>query len=316
MIQKEWSDAQIRDYVSRLPIWQGPPQLEPIIGGLCNSSYKVTDSKGAYVARIGFDIPVHGIYQSSVQATAEAGSQLGVTPEVIHIEPALIVARFVSGGTLRPENIHHGPTLEKIVVLLKRLHAGSASLRPAAHYFWPFQVARRYCEIGRQKKSRLLPKLAELERIAGRLEQDVPPYTPVFTHNDLVPQNFVFDEKGEVLFIDWDYGGFGNPNFDLAAAMINSDAPADLDLRVVELYYGQRTTENWRQYRLFKVAVSLREFLWGMVQEVTSELAPELVAAGMSALYGDQKAGYEGYTDMNEARFNLMWDGYRREFGL
>jgi hypothetical protein len=36
----------------------------------------------------------------------------------------------------------------------------------------------------------------------------------------------------------------------------------------------------------------------------------------MSALYGDQKAGYEGYTDMNEARFNLMWDGYRREFGL
>jgi len=199
---------------------------------------------------------------------------------------------------------------------MKRLHAGSASLRPAAHYFWPFQVARRYCEIGRQKKSRLLPKLAELERIAGRLEQDVPPYTPVFTHNDLVPQNFVFDEKGEVLFIDWDYGGFGNPNFDLAAAMINSDAPEDLDLRVVELYYGQRTKENWRQYRLFKVAVSLREFLWGMVQEVTSELAPELVAAGMSALYGDQKAGYEGYTDMNEARFNLMWEGYRREFGL
>jgi thiamine kinase-like enzyme len=96
-----------------------------------------------------------------------------------------------------------------------------------------------------------------------------------------------------VLFIDWDYGGFSNPNFDLAAAMINSDAPEDLDLRVVELYYGQRMKENWRQYRLFKVAVSLREFLWGMVQEVTSELAPELVAAGMSALYGDQKAGYE-----------------------
>jgi len=316
MIQKEWPDAQVREYVAGLPIWRGKPQLEPIIGGLCNSSYKVTDGAGGYVARIGFDIPVHGIHQSSVQASAVAGSKLGVTPEVIHTEPALIVARFAPGGTIRPENIHHQPTLVKIVALIKRLHGGSAALHPAVHYFWPFQVARRYCEIGRQKKSRLLPKLAELERVAGVLERDVPPYTPVFTHNDLVPQNLVFDDKGEVLFIDWDYGGFGNANFDLAAIMINSDAPEDLDLLIVELYYGQRTKENWRQYRLFKVAVSLREYLWGMVQEVTSELAPELVAAGMSALYSNQKAGYEGYTDMNEARFNLMWDVYRREFGL
>jgi thiamine kinase-like enzyme len=316
MIQKEWPDAQVREYVSALPIWKGKPQLEPIVGGLCNSSYKATDGTGSYVARIGFDIPVHGIYQTSVQATAEAGSRLGVTPEVVHIEPALIVARFVSGGTLRPEHIHQPATLAKIVALMKQLHAGSAALNPAAHYFWPFQVARRYCEIGRQKQSRLMPKLAELERIAGVLEREVVPFTPVFTHNDLVPQNFVFDERGEVLLIDWDYGGFGNPNFDLAATMINSDAPEDLDLRIVELYHGQRTKENWRQYRLFKVAVSLREYLWGMVQEVTSELAPELVAASMSTLYSDQKAGYEGYTDMNEARFNLMWDGYRREFGL
>src|SRR5262245_4449197 len=222
MIQKEWSDGRVREYVSALPIWKGKPQLEPIIGGLCNSSYKVTDSAGSYVARVGFDIPVHGIYQTSVQATAEAGSRLGVTPEVVHTEPALIVARFVPGGTLRPEHIHQPATLAKIVALMKRLHAGSAALNPVVHYFWPFQVARRYCEIGRQKKSRLVPKLAELERIASALERDVIPFTPVFTHNDLVPQNFVFDDKRKVLLIDWDYGGFCNTYFDMWAFMVTA----------------------------------------------------------------------------------------------
>jgi thiamine kinase-like enzyme len=315
MIRKGWSDAEVRDYVAALPLWRGVPRLEPIVGGLCNSSYKVTDEDGAYVARIGFDIPVHGIYQSSVQASAMAGSLLGVTPEVVHVEPALIVARFAPGGTLKPADVCNPATLEKIVALIRRLHGGSAALMPAAHYFWPFQVARRYGDIGRRKKSRLMHKLPELERVAAALERQVAPFTPVFTHNDLVPQNLVFDARGEVLLIDWDYGGFGHPAFDIAAIMINSDAPAELDARAVELYYGRRTGENWHQYRLFKVAVALREYLWGMVQEVTSELAPELVAAGMSALYADQKAGYEGYTEMNERRFLDMWDGFRRDFG-
>ena len=46
--------------------------------------------------------------------TSSGASRLGVTPEVVHTEPALIVARFVPGGTLRPEHIHQPATLAKI----------------------------------------------------------------------------------------------------------------------------------------------------------------------------------------------------------
>jgi hypothetical protein len=57
---------------------------------------------------------------------------------------------------------------------MKRLHAGSAALRPAARTSWPFQVARRYCEIGRQKKSRLLPKLANWSASPGGWSRTCP----------------------------------------------------------------------------------------------------------------------------------------------
>jgi thiamine kinase-like enzyme len=316
MIEKNWSEARIRDYVLALPIWVGTPALERMVGGLCNMNFKVTDRSGAYVARIGFDIPVHGIYQSSVGATMQAASALGVTPEVVHAEPSLLICRFAPGGALGPEDIGNPRTLNKVVALIKRLHEGSARLHGAVSYFWPFQVVRRYCELGREKRSRLIDRLPELEQVANLLERDVAPFTPVFTHNDLLPQNFVFDGKGGVLVVDWDYGGFGHPDFDLAAIAVNADASHECESRIVELYYRIRTKENWRRFSIFKVMVTLREYLWGMVQEVTSELSPELVAASMSHHYADQKAGYEGYTDLNEARFNRQWDAFRREFGV
>jgi thiamine kinase-like enzyme len=286
-----------------------------MVGGLCNMNFKVADKAGAYVARIGFDIPVHGIYQSSVGATMRAASAIGVTPELVHAEPSLLISRFAPGGALGREDVADPRTLNKIIFLIKRLHEESVRLHGAVSYFWPFQVVRRYCELGREKQSRLAGRLPELERVATLLERDVPPFTPVFTHNDLLPQNFVFDGNGRVLVVDWDYGGFGHPDFDLAAIAVNADAAPEVEARIVELYYRGRTPENWRRFAIFKVMVTLREYLWGMVQEVTSELSPELVAASMSHHYADQKAGYEGYTDMNEARFNKQWELFRKEFG-
>lgn len=312
MIEPDWSQEQLRNYVAELPLWSGAPQIEFMIGGLCNTSFKVTDGAASYVARIGFDIPVHGIYQSSVQATAVAASSLGVTPRVVHTEPALIVADFATGGTVRAEHVADLPTLRRMVELARRLHTGSAALHPAVHYFSPFQIVRRYCQLLRSSGCRVADRFPELEAINGELERQLLPYTPVFTHNDIVPQNMVFDAAGAVLFVDWDYGGFGHPNFDLAGMLINADAPDSHDELVVESYYGQRSHENWHQYQLFKVMVALREYLWGLVQEATSRLAPELVAAGMSTLYADEKAGYEGYTEMNERRFVRCWEQFRR----
>lgn len=313
-IHRDSSPEALKRYVASLPLWSGSPKLEPIIGGLCNTSFKVSDAKGSYVARIGFDIEVHGIYQSSVQATAIAASELGLTPKVVHVEPSLIVAEFATGGDLKPSDIKDYDTLKKIVGVLKQLHRNAAVLKPAVSYFWPFQVVRRYAEIGRRMGSRLTPKLPRLVEICNQLERHVEPFVPVLTHNDVVPQNMVFSADRAVLLVDWDYGGFGHPNFDLAGIIINADAPDELDDEVIRLYHGQCTPALQRQYQLFKIMVSLREYMWGMTQEVTSKLSEDLVGAAMSSLYADQKAGYEGYTDLNEQRFHRLWADAAAQF--
>ncbi|MSP82302.1 MAG: hypothetical protein EXQ94_05050 [Alphaproteobacteria bacterium] len=312
-IGRDWSDDQLKNYVLRLPLWKRTPALVDLIGGLCNRSWVADDGTGRTVVRVGHDIPVHGILQTSVAAAAAAASDLGVTPKLIYAEPSLNVIAFIDGRVLRNEDMADPVLLPKVVAAYKTLHVGGDSIGSTVSYFWPFQVVRNYARLGTLRRWRMMDELPEAVRIADRLEALVDPFIPVLTHNDGVPQNMMLGKDGRVWLIDWDYGGYGHPLFDLAAICANSDASPAVEARAMELYYGTVTDRIRHQFAVFRLIINLREYLWGMVQELTSQLQGEAVKAAMAALYPDQEQGYEGYTNLNRERFYKLWNDARRE---
>ena len=315
MFDPEWSDDAIVDYLRKLNCWSGGIEVEPLFGGLCNRSFVVTDRTSRAVARIGTDILVHGIIQTSVRASMIAAADIGVSPQIRHSEPGLAIVEFIPGGCLRMEDMEgHPKNLNNIVELLKRLHQGSSHVHGSLTYFWPFQVIRNYVNVGQSKGSRLMDVLPEIIRINNLIESTVQPYTPVFTHNDTVPQNFMFDDENNIWLIDWDYGGYGHPMFDLVGVSCNADMSEESEAELFEMYYGTVDDATHRQLTAFKLALNLREYMWGMVQEVTSDLDSDNVAASMTDLYPDQEPGYEGYTNMNRTRFESNWEQYREIF--
>ena len=102
--------------------------------------------------------------------------------------------------------------------------------------------------------------------------------------------------------------------FDLVGIGCNADASIATERMLAEMYYGDLNDSLTKQLNAFKLILNLREYLWGMVQEVTSELDSDAVAASMNELYPGQDAGYEGYTNLNRDRFESNWDRYRKEF--
>ncbi len=315
MFDPEWSDDAIVDYLRKLNCWSGGIEVEPLFGGLCNRSFVVTDNNSRAVARIGTDILVHGIIQTSVRASMIAAADIGVSPQIRHSEPGLAIVEFIPGGCLRMEDMEgHPKNLQKIVELLKRLHQGSSHVHGSLTYFWPFQVIRNYVDVGQKKGSRLMDLLPEIIRINNLIESTVEPYTPVFTHNDTVPQNFMFDDENNIWLIDWDYGGYGHPMFDLVGVSCNADMSEESEAELFEMYYGTVDDATHRQLTAFKLALNLREYMWGMVQEVTSDLDSDNVAASMTDLYPGQEPGYEGYTNMNRTRFESNWERYQEMF--
>src|SRR5471032_2861312 len=110
----------LAERLSRLPIWRGPVTLEPLKGGLTNISFVAEDGTGKYVVRCGDDIPVHHVFRDRERAASRAAFEAGLSPEVVHVEPGIMVLRFVEGRTFGEADLV--ASLDRLVPLLKDCH--------------------------------------------------------------------------------------------------------------------------------------------------------------------------------------------------
>jgi thiamine kinase-like enzyme len=267
------SAPSTREIVSNLPIWRGPVAPEPISGGITNVNFKVEDAGESFVVRVGDDIPLHHVMRFNERAASQAAHRAGISPEVVHAEPGILVMRFIEGRTCTAEDIRDPARLAAIMPLLKRVHRElPRHLRGPMLAFWVFHVIRDYAHTLAEGGSRYVSRLPELLDKATELELAVGPVDLVFGHNDLLPGNFI-DDGSRIWLIDWDYAGFNSPLFDLSNLASNNEFDQELESWMLRAYFG-RTPEPrlMASYRAMKCASLLREAMWSMVSEIHSKL--------------------------------------------
>jgi hypothetical protein len=79
------SDPEV--LIRALPIWLGRIEIEPLLGGITNKNYLVTDGERRAFVRFGVDIPVHGIMRFNEQAASRAAGAARVSPKVLFATP-------------------------------------------------------------------------------------------------------------------------------------------------------------------------------------------------------------------------------------
>jgi len=245
--------------IGTLACWQGPVSLEPLQGGLTNISYVATDNGGKYVVRCGADIPAHHVFRDREVAVSRAAFEAGLSPEIVHVEPGIIVLRFVAARTFTEADLRADAL--RIVALLKTCHRDVARrLRGPANMFWVFHVIRDYV--------RLIDADPAYLALADRLEAAQVPLPIVFGHNDLLPGNLM-DDGRRLWLIDWEYAGFGTAMFDLANLSSNGEFDAAGDTALLDAYFDGKVDDGLRgAFTAMKAASLLREALWAMVSDV------------------------------------------------
>lgn len=283
------------DKVLRLPIWQGAVRAEPLGGGITNINFVVQDAQRRAVVRIGDDIPVHQILRFNELSASRAAHAAGISPAVIYHEPGALVIEFIEGRTLTAADIA-GEMLEPALQLVARAHRDIPRyLRGPSLTFWVFHVLRDYAGTLRDGNSRYLAMLQDLLQEAAQLEAAVGPIDLVFGHNDLLPANFI-DDGTRLWLIDWDYGGWGSPLFDLGGLAANNGLSERQEEQMLAGYYDRAPDSAlWRKYRAMKAAAALRETLWSMVSEIHSELDFDFAA----------------YTASNLTTYRAAFDAFR-----
>jgi thiamine kinase-like enzyme len=242
-----------------LACWRGPVTLTPLGGGLTNLSYVADDGREKFVVRCGADIPVHHVFRDRERAASGAAFEAGLSPEVVHAEPGIMVLRFLGGRTLVEADL--AADIGRIVPLLKTCHAEvGRRVRGPVNAFWVFHVIRDYV--------RLLGADPRYLAVADRLELAQVPMPTVFGHHDLLPGNFI-DDGTRLWLIDWEYGGFGTAMFDLANLSSNGAFGEAEDTAFLDRYFEGRVSNDLRRaFDAMKAASALREALWAMVSDV------------------------------------------------
>lgn len=290
------TDAKTK--VVNLSFWEGPVDPQPLGGGITNVNFTVEDASGKYVVRVGDDIPVHQVMRFNELAASNAAAAVGISPQVRHHEPGILILDFVEGKTLSEEEVCEQSRLERILPLLKRCHRDiPGELRGPALVFWVFHVIRDYGHTLVEGGSAHQSKLSDLLSNATMLEQAVGQIDLVFGHNDLLCGNFI-DTGERVWLIDWDYAGFNSPLFDLGGLASNNGLSPEQEDWMLETYFERPVDDDLRQrYGAMKCASLLRETMWSMVSEIHSDLDFD----------------YAAYTQENLARFDTALDEFNQK---
>ena len=262
---------EFENKIKSLPIWKNLENIEPLEGGITNLNFLVSDSGSKSVVRLGSDIPEHLVYRSNEIIVSEAAYQIGVSPKLIYNELGVLVLEFIESKTLEPKTVREN--LNKIVPIIRKIHDEIPNkLSGQPQIFWVFYVIKYYSNYLLNNNSPHISLIPSLLKKAEKLEKLSSPREIVFGHNDLLAANFL-DDGSKIWVVDWEYGGFNDPLFDIGGLSSNNDLDENLESEVLEMYFKEKPSKDLIiKYNAMKTASLLRETMWSMVSEITSKI--------------------------------------------
>ncbi len=281
--------------IAALPCWRAKVTLRPLRGGLSNVAFVADDGAARYVVRCGHDIPIHHVFRDRERAAGIAAHAAGLSPELIHAEPGIMVIRHVEGKTLVEADL--AANIARIVPLLETCHRDVARrVEGPANLFWVFHVDSRLPAdaAGRRnpsgRGSRALGCARRRARDSRRYRCRSSSVTTI-----CCPATSS-TTAARLWLIDWEYGGFGTAMFDLANLAANGRfAPAE-DRQLLETYFEAPVRDELqRSFDAMKVASALREATWAMVSQTHARVP------GVD--YGSHAADFAARTELALAQF-------------
>jgi thiamine kinase-like enzyme len=273
---RQWSDSDLARFVELLEpvLGQVGGKPAPLEGGITNRNYRATFGDREYVIRIpGKDTHLLGIDRSAEAVANTAAAGVGVAPRVAAtlVAPPAFVTEFVEGHGVEGRDLRTAESLATVAGALRAVHGLDATFTTA---FSPFRVAEAYAATTTERGGIVPDRYEEALKCAREIEVVLtgPEHRPVPCHNDLLAANFIL--SGERLYIvDWEYAGMGDRYFDLANFAVNNELGEGGEETLLGAYFGAPPTmAQLAALRLMRYMSDFREAMWGVVQQVVSDL--------------------------------------------
>jgi thiamine kinase-like enzyme len=258
--------------IARVPMFGATDQLtvEPLSGGLTNTSYLLDADGDRFVVRIaGSNTDILGIDREREAAAVQRAAAAGIAPETVAflLPDGHSITRFLGDAeAVTLDQARGAAYLGRIARRLQEIH----DLEPIDGTFDPYDDITGWLAIADQRgigrPTGLDPLLQRVERV--RLDRMVALDAAVLCHNDSYYLNVLDD--GQLWIIDWEYAGMGDPFFDLAANAFELDTGRKETL--LNAYFGEVTDAHRRTLDDMISVFLAWNIAWSLVQVHESDV--------------------------------------------
>ncbi len=263
----------IDEVISRVLNWKGKSiSIQPIVGGLTNSNYKVlVDGKPYFVRVPGEKTELLAVDRRNEYFNSLAAAQAGVGPQVHYYVPEYqaMVLEYLDGVTMSNASLAEAGMPTRIAQAIKCLHAGPRFLTD----FNMFRLTEYYLGICQQHGIHIPQgypsRLPTIRRIEDAMSVHPLPVVPC--NNDLLAENYIDDGRA-IRIIDYEYSGNNDPCFELGNTCQELKYNDELIAQVCLAYFGSWREDMISRMKLNMIMSDVGWALWAAIQANISKI--------------------------------------------
>lgn len=249
-------------------------ELQPVQAGLTNIVLSFHVNGGKFIYRhpgLGSEVLVDRGRETIMQkVVGDVG--IDTTLVAMDVEEGWKISRFIEH---RAFDYHSLNDMVRAIMLLRSLHEAPCKVR------WNFDVIKKAEGIKAQIAPDKYGNFEEFDEIRDRCyrlyefaKTDRIKHCNV--HGDARDDNFLIN-KEEIYLIDWEYGGYGDPGFDIGSYVCGGDhSREDID-RILFTYFRRKPTDIQKRHFYAYIALTGWFYLhWVMLKESEGQMVGKL----------------------------------------
>jgi len=245
-------------------------ELVPVQKGMTNIVLSFKFNGGKYIYRhpgIGSEILVDRGRETIMQKIVEDAG-IDTTLVAMDVDEGWRIGKYIEHRDFDYRNMND---MVRAVMLFRKLHTAPCHVR------WNFDVIKKAEQIKDRIPAHQYGHFPDFQNIKSRIYQlaemvETDKIKKCNIHGDARDVNFLINEE-EIYLIDWEYGGYGDPGFDIGSFVCGGQhSLADID-RILFTYYRRKPTEIQKRHFYAYIAITGWFFMhWTMLKQSKGQI--------------------------------------------
>ena len=245
-------------------------ELVPVQEGMTNIVLSFKLNGGKYVYRhpgLGSEALVERGRETIMQKVVEDAG-IDTTLIAMDVDEGWRIGRFIEHYDFDYTNLND---MVRAIMLLRKLHAAPCHVR------WSFDVIKKAEGIRDQIEPEKYGRFPEFNDIRSRIYKlselaETDGIKKCNIHGDARDVNFLIN-KEEIYLIDWEYGGYGDPGFDIGSYVCGGQHTLEDVDRILFTYYRHKPTDIQKRHFYAYIAITGWFFMhWTMLKQSKGQI--------------------------------------------